>query len=261
MLNRLLIVAVLGCGNASAHDAAQGWADMAGLRFSSARPAFLEAVQRSPEDSRNKLGLALALWAGQPTRGPDHTRAIALLREVAMDTSSPELAAAASFIHARAIWLGGDGRTAARMLDEMILTLNSRWAEEAVVARIQLAIANRDEAELRALVARAPAWEAEMKDPVARLGLHTAMAEIYLTILGDKQQGVGHLEAAIGENASGMRVTANLLLSAGRLLGSHAPERAAHYLRRFLAENPLDGRSELAKSALADIESPIEGRP
>lgn len=234
-----------------------GWSDLAGLRFSAAQPRFEAAVADDAADDRSRLGLALSLWAAQPTRGPDYEQAVTILRELAEDSnpSDPELTAAARFLWGRASWLGGDEATATRVFESMAASMQSVWDERAAVARIQLSVTKiRSDSPL---LQQAEHWLAGMRDRVARQGMHLALAEARLVYGRDATAGVAHLEAALAEEKMGLRLRADTLLSAGRLLAVVEPARAAGYLRRFMAENPLDGRRQLAGEVLAGL--PVSG--
>jgi len=231
----------------------EGWRDLAGLSFSNAQPRFEAEVANDETNERARLGLALSLWAAQPTRGPDYDRAVQGFREIAEAGQDPELAAAARFLWGRASWLGGDSALAQQIFGVLTARLDSAWAEQAAVASVQISLASNDRAELERLVERANQWAADMQHPEARLGLHLAVAEVLLVKQGDRAGGLRHLEAALAEENVGFRLRADLLLSAGRLLAPLAPDRSARYLEQFLVENLLDGRRELAESMLATM--------
>lgn len=236
-----------------------GWDDLAGLRFSVAKPRFETAVAENRADERSQLGLALSLWAGQPTRGPDFDEAVTMLRKIAdsPNPSDPELAAAARFLWGRASWLGGDETTATRVFESMAASMESVWAERAAVARIQMAVTNLEPTS--PLLEQAETWLAGMSDEVARQGMHLALAEAWLVYERDAAAGVAHLEEALAEEKMGLRLRADTLLSAGRLLAEREPARAAKYLQRFREENPLDGRRQLAGEVLDGLQVIQEG--
>lgn len=262
---RSFAVMTLGLGSLLSSMAtppsSEGWRDLAGLRFSAAEPVFAAELAADAQNDRARLGLALSLWAGQPTRGPDFNQAVQLMQEVAEKATDRDLASSARFMWGRAIWLGGDAVAAEQIFLPLAERMDSTWAEQAAVACIQISVASSDETKLDELVTRAADWSTRMTHPSARLGLHLAMAELHLVNRQDRAAGPRHLEAALTEESIGFRLRADLLLSAGRLLASVVPGRAAEYLQRFLRENPLDGRRELAESVLATLVVNPEGTP
>lgn len=256
----VLVAATPWAASATPDPVASAWRDLAGMRFSAAQPQFSEAVERSHDAAaggatvmRARLGLALSLWAAQPTRGPDYDRALTILQDLAeqADPADAELAAAARFLWGRASWLGGDESTAAGVFEDMAESMDTPWHERAAVARIQMAVTTMESDD--ALHAAARNWLATIRDPMARQGMHLALAEMHLVYGRASEEGAAHFEAALVEGKMGFRLRADTLLSAGRLLANAAPQRAAGYLRQFMVENPLDGRRQLAAEVLAEL--------
>src|SRR5690606_29524209 len=112
----------------------------------------------APDSPQNQFGLALCLWARQPSRGPDHDQAIALLTKIAGQTEEPRLATAARFTLGRAYWLGGQETKAAEIFTDMAANFDSLWHEEAAVALVQMAVASGEAKTMRDLVGRAEDW-------------------------------------------------------------------------------------------------------